>query len=61
MADLHYLTVAEASRALAKRELSAVELAEAHLERAAAAPADYAASRRSKRRAERYGPTTDSR
>ena len=36
MADLHYLTVAETSRALAKREISAVELAEAHLERVAA-------------------------
>ena len=35
MADLHYLTAAEMSRALARREISAVELAEAHLERIA--------------------------
>ena len=36
MTDLHYRTVAELSRALAGKELSSVELTEAHLERIAA-------------------------
>ena len=36
MTDLHYRTVTQLSRALAERELSAVELADAHLDRIAA-------------------------
>ena len=36
MADLHYLSATEMSRALARREISAAELAEAHLARVAA-------------------------